>query len=135
MIEGDIGFNLSVYQGGGTPRVGDTVTAECVECKHNRMGWRATKSGYVWLPSFFTSACLCLSVSVSISPSFCLSVSASLSLCIFLSLSLSSSGSMQSFSSQQQVKQEGKFGIVVSGQGEFGDVELSKKRSTVFTIR
>lgn len=43
MIEGDIGFNLSVYQGGGAPRVGDTVTVECVECKHNRMSWRAIK--------------------------------------------------------------------------------------------
>lgn len=42
-IEGDIGFTLGVCQGGYTPREGDTVTVDCVECKHHNMGWRALK--------------------------------------------------------------------------------------------
>lgn len=42
-IDGDIGFTLGVCQGGCAPREGDLVKVECVEVKHTRMGWRATK--------------------------------------------------------------------------------------------
>ena len=41
MIEGDVGFTRYVCTSGYTPREGDTVTVHCVECKHNRMSWRA----------------------------------------------------------------------------------------------
>ncbi|XP_019853676.1 PREDICTED: putative helicase MOV-10 [Amphimedon queenslandica] len=101
MIEGDIGFNLSVYQGGGAPCVGDTVIVECVECKHARMSWRAIKVKPINHQSTKIS---------------------------------SDGGQPFSSSAQHALKQEEKFSILVSGQGEFGDVELNKKRSTIFTI-
>ena len=41
MIEGDIGFTRYVCEGGYYPREGEAVTVHCVECKHNRMSWRA----------------------------------------------------------------------------------------------
>lgn len=56
-------------------------------------------------------------------------------LSLFPSLSSPDGGQPFSSSRQHALKQEEKFGIVVSGQGEFGDVELNKKRSTIFTIR
>lgn len=43
-IDGDIGFTLGAYKNSGrVPCEGDSVLVKCVECKHNKMGWRALK--------------------------------------------------------------------------------------------
>lgn len=34
---------LSSCQSGYTPRANDTVTVDCIECKHPKMSWRALK--------------------------------------------------------------------------------------------